>query len=90
MADNTLNGQTIRATLQQFDAEAFRDGLPFSLLGECGDELTQARAESAMRERAKALGLSMKEFDSMLRAAKADLRRQKSEEQKRIDEANKA
>lgn len=90
MADKALDGQTIRATLQQFDADAFRDGLPFSLLGECGDELTQARAEAAMRDRAKALGISMKEFDSMLKAAKADLRRAKADEQKRIDEANRS
>lgn len=89
MADKELDGQTIRSALQQFDAEAFRDGLPFVLLGECGDDLTQARAESAMRERAKTLGLSMKEFDSMLKAAKSDLRRKRLEEQKRNEDAEK-
>ena len=81
--DGPLEYEEIQGLVNKYDYDRFMSEEPFEFLKSIDDELTRARTQSAMRERAIRCGVSAKTFDAMARAALKEKKAEESEARKR-------
>ena len=75
MSDNAIDYQEILEMVNQFDKDSFMNNEPYQLLKDLPDDLTRERVRSALRDRAKQCGVSMKSFDLMAKTAMKEIKK---------------
>ena len=86
MDNNLLEYKDIQEIVKDYDYDSFMSEEPFELLKTIDDELTRARTQAAMRERAMKCGISAKNFDAMARAALKDKKAEEAEQRRKAAE----
>jgi hypothetical protein len=79
MDDGTLSYSEVSTEIEHYQYETFNSGEPYELLLSIDDELTRQRVKTAMRDKAKKCGFSVKDFDDSCKAALAKQKRQAKE-----------
>ncbi len=75
MDDNVLTYQEILEMVNEFTRESFMESEPYLLLKDIPDELNRERVRSALRDRAKQCGITLKSFDNMVKSVLNDIKR---------------
>ena len=94
--DDTLKYEDIEKVVTDYQFNTFNTEEPYELLISIDDELTRQRVKTAMRDKAKKCGFSVKDFDESCKAVIARKKREDREsaadekKQRREDEIGKA
>lgn len=94
--DDTLKYEDIEKVVTGYQYNTFNTEEPYELLISIDDELTRQRVKTAMRDKAKKCGFSVKDFDESCKAAAAKKKREDKENaadekrQRREEEVGKA
>lgn len=84
MENDTLDYKQIEDAISEYQFGTFNTEQPYELLMSVDDELTRQRVKTAMRDKAKKCGFSVKDFDDSCKAA---LLRRKREDREAATEA---
>ena len=79
MDEGTLSYEDISNSIENYQYDTFNTGEPYELLMDIDDELTRQRVKTAMRDKAKKCGFSVKDFDDSCKAVLAKKKRQDKE-----------
>ena len=75
MDDSVLTYQEILEMVNEFTHDSFMNSEPYLLLKDLPDDLTRERVRSALRDRAKQCGITLKNFDMMVKSVMKDIKK---------------
>jgi hypothetical protein len=79
MAEENLSYEDIEGLISDYQFKTFNSEMPYELLMSIDDELTRQRVISAMRDKAKKCGFSVRDFDAACKAAITKKKREDKE-----------